>query len=162
MRIQLTSTAFKDGGPIPDENSLEDKDISPDLQWSGVPSTARSLVLTCEDPDAPNGNWVHWLLYDLTPSMNAVPADLPKTPTLDLGAKQGLNDYHRYGYGGPCPPPGKPHRYIFKLYALDVRPELKPGLNLADLSRVMEGHIMAEGKLMGTYWRKEAAVAQPA
>ena len=161
MRIQLSSTAFKEGRAIPDEHAFEDRDISPDLQWSGVPSAAKSLVLICDDPDAPKGTWVHWVLYDLTPSMNALPADLPKSPLLDLGAKQGLNDYKRYGYGGPCPPPGKPHRYFFKLYALDVRLELSPGLTKADLVKIMDGHIMAEGQLMGTYQRPQASNGQP-
>jgi len=161
MRIQISSTAFKEGRAIPDEHAFEDRDISPDLQWSGVPSTAKSLVLICDDPDAPKGTWVHWVLYDLIPSMNALPAGLPKSPLLDLGAKQGLNDYKRYGYGGPCPPPGKPHPYFFKLYALDVRPELSPGLTKADLINVMDGHIMAEGQLMGTYQRPQTSNGQP-
>jgi len=154
MRIQINSTAFTEGQPIPSRHAYDQKDISPDLQWSGVPSMAKSLALICDDPDAPNGTWVHWVLYDMTPSMNGLPEDLPKSPTLDSGAKQGINDYKKIGYGGPCPPPGKPHRYFFKLYALDFRPNLKPGLTKEELLKVMEGHIMAEGQLMGTYQHK--------
>lgn len=153
MRIQLKSTAFAEGQPIPGRHAYDKEDISPDLQWSGVPSAAKSLVLICDDPDAPGGIWVHWVLYDMTPSMTGIPEGMPKTPTLDIGAKQGINDYKKIGYGGPCPPPGKPHHYFFKLYALDVRPDLKPGMTKAELLKIMEGHIMAEGQLMGTYHR---------
>jgi Raf kinase inhibitor-like YbhB/YbcL family protein len=162
MKIQLTTTAFNQGQPIPSRHTCEGDDVSPDLQWSGVPSTAKSLALVCDDPDAPVGIWVHWVLYDLTPSMTGVPEDLPKLLTLDNGAKQGMNDFKRIGYGGPCPPPGKPHRYFFKLYALDIRPDLKSGLTKKDLLKVMEGHVIAEGELMGTYLRMESAAEQAA
>ena len=154
MKIQIHSTAFAEGQPIPGRHAYDQKDISPDLQWSGVPSMARSLALICDDPDAPNGTWVHWVLYDLAPSMTGVPEDLPKTPTLDNGGKQGMNDYKKFVYGVPCPPPGKPHRYFFRLYALDARPDLKPGITKQELLKAMEGHVMAEGVLMGTYQRK--------
>ena len=154
MKIQITTTAFTAGEPIPIRHAFDNQDISPDLQWSGVPSSAKSVALICDDPDAPGGTWVHWVLYDLAPSMTGIPEGLPKSLTLDSGAKQGMNDYKRVGYGGPCPPPGKPHRYFFKLYALDAKPELLPGLTKKDLLKAMEGHVIAEGELMGTYQRK--------
>ena len=154
MKIHINSTAFTEGQPIPSRHAYDQQDISPDLQWSGVPSTAKSLALICDDPDAPVGNWVHWVLYDLPPSMTGIPEDLPKSQTLDSGAKQGFNDYKKIGYGGPCPPPGKVHRYFFKLYALDIKTDLKPAVTKADLLKAMEGHVIAEGQLMGTYHRE--------
>jgi Raf kinase inhibitor-like YbhB/YbcL family protein len=154
MKIQITTTAFTEGQPIPSKHTCDGGDVSPDLQWSGVSSHAKSLALICDDPDAPAGTWVHWVMYDLTPSMTGVPEDLPKSPALDNGAKQGVNDFKHIGYGGPCPPPGKPHRYFFKLYALDIRPPLKPGLTKNDLLKIMDGHIITQGELMGTYQKE--------
>jgi hypothetical protein len=154
MKIQIQSTAFSEGQPIPGRHAFDKQNLSPDLQWSGVPSSAKSLVLICDDPDAPGGTWVHWVLYDLTPSMTGLPEGIPQSPTLDSGGKQGLNDFKRVGYGGPCPPPGKPHHYLFKLYALDIRPELQPALTKKDLLKTMDGHVIAEGQLMGTYQRQ--------
>lgn len=153
MKIQLKSTAFNEGQPIPDRQAYDKDNISPDLQWSGVPPTAKSLVLICDDPDAPVGTWVHWVLYDLPSSVTRLAEGTPKTPTLDNGAKQGVNDFKETGYGGPCPPPGKPHRYFFKLYALDITPDLKPGPTKKDLLKAMDGHVVGEGQLMGTYQR---------
>ena len=118
-----------------------------------MPPATKSLALICDDPDAPVGTWVHWVIYDLPPTTAGLSEDVPKTPELVSGAKQGLNDFKRLGYGGPAPPPGKPHRYFFKLYALDVNPGLKPGLTKKDLLKAMEGHVLAEGQLMGTYQR---------
>ena len=154
MSLNLTSNAFNQGQPIPERYTYDKQDLSPDLKWTGVPATAKSLALICDDPDAPAGTWVHWVLCGVAASTTNLPAGLPKSPTLDSGAKQGINDYKKLGYGGPCPPPGKPHRYFFKLYALDNLPELKPGFTKADLLKAMDGHILAEGQLMGTYQRK--------
>lgn len=153
MKLQLTTTAFTEGQPIPSRHAYDKEDISPALQWSGVPPTAKSLALICDDPDAPVGTWVHWVLYDLPPTTAGLAEDVPKSPELSNGAKQGMNDYKKIGYGGPCPPPGKPHRYFFKLYALDIKPELKAGLTKKDLLKAMDGHVIAEGQLMGTYQR---------
>jgi len=100
------------------------------------------------------GTWVHWVIYDLPPATAGLAEGAPKSPELANGAKQGVNDFKRTGYGGPAPPPGKAHRYFFKLYALDVKPELKAGLTKKDLLKAMEGHILAEGQLMGTYQRQ--------
>ena len=131
-RMQLTSTVFAEGAAIPAKHTCDAKNVSPPLKWSGVPAGAKSLALIVDDPDAPVGTWVHWVLYDL-----------PAT-----GSELHL------GYGGPCPPPGKPHRYFFKLYALDAVLDLKPGLTKKDLEKAMEGHILERAQLMGTYQRK--------
>ena len=152
--MQLTSTAFNEGGAIPARFTCDGSDASPALKWSGAPSGAKSLALIADDPDAPVGTWVHWVVYDLPVSANELPEDTPKSQYLPGGAKQGLNDFKRLGYGGPCPPPGKPHRYFFKLYALDALLELKPGANKKEVEHAMEKHILAQAQLMGTYKRK--------
>jgi hypothetical protein len=154
MKLRLTSTAFADGQPIPRRHTGDDQDLSPALQWSGTPPAAKSLALICDDPDAPMGTWVHWVIYDLPPAAGGLSEGTPKTPELPNGARQGVNDFKSTGYGGPAPPPGKPHRYFFKLYALDLKPDLKPGLTKPDLLQAMDGHILAEGQLVGTYQRK--------
>jgi len=154
MKLQVTTTAFTQGQPIPGRHAYDKENISPALKWSGVPATAKSLALICDDPDAPVGTWVHWVLYDLPPTSEGLAEGQPKTRELADGAKQGTNDYQEIGYGGPCPPPGKPHRYFFKLYALDTKSGLAAGRTKKDLLRAMEGHVVAEGELMGTYQRK--------
>jgi len=154
MKIQLATTAFAEGQPIPSRHAYENQDLSPALQWSGVPPAAKSLALICDDPDAPMGTWVHWVLYNVPPSAPGLSEGVPKTPELADGSRQGLNDYKKIGYGGPCPPPGKPHRYFFKLYALDAKPDLKAGLTKQEVLKAMAGHVLAEGQLMGTYQRK--------
>jgi Raf kinase inhibitor-like YbhB/YbcL family protein len=147
MSIPLTSTAFTEGGTIPKKYTCDDADLSPALAWSGVPEGTRSLALIADDPDAPVGTWVHWVLYDL-------PADLTSLPEGAQGMGiQGNNDFRRSGYGGPCPPKGSPHRYYFKLYALDTQVNLKSGASKADVEKAMKGHILAQGQLMGKYGR---------
>jgi Raf kinase inhibitor-like YbhB/YbcL family protein len=152
--MQLTSTAFKEGESIPAKFTCDESNVSPALKWNGVPASAKSLVLIADDPDAPVGTWVHWVLYDLPAGTSELPEDAPKSQYLSGGAKQGLNDFQRLGYGGPCPPPGRPHRYFFKLYALDTSLELKPGATKKEVERAMEKHILAQAQLMGTYKRK--------
>ncbi len=154
MQLHLTSTAFAAGQPIPRRHTSDDQDLSPALQWAGVPPAAKSLALICDDPDAPMGTWVHWVVYDLPPTAAGLAEGVPKSPELANGAKQGVNDFKRIGYGGPAPPPGKPHRYFFKLYAQDRPPDLKQGHTKADLLQAMDGHVLAEGQLVGTYQRK--------
>jgi Raf kinase inhibitor-like YbhB/YbcL family protein len=154
MKIEITSTAFAEGRPIPGRHAFEKQDLSPALQWSSVPPAAKSLALVCDDPDAPMGTWVHWVIYDLPPAAAGLPEGVAKSPELAGGVKQGVNDYKKTGYGGPCPPPGQPHRYFFKLYALDTLTGLKAGATKKDLLKAMEGHVLAEGQLMGTYQRK--------
>lgn len=154
MNLSLTSTAFTNGQSIPRQYAFDDDNLSPALQWSNVPPATKSRTLICDDPDAPVGTWVHWVIYDLAPATSGLPGDVPKTPELFNGTKQGVNDFKRFGYGGPAPPPGKPHRYYFKLFALDAKLSLKPGITKKDLLKAMDGHVLAEGQLMGTYQRK--------
>src|SRR3989304_2756237 len=125
MSIQLTSSAFTDGSPIPARHTCDGPDVSPMLKWSGAPAGTKSFALICDDPDAPAGTWVHWVIYGIPPDTTDLPEGVPPDETLPDGSRQGKNDFGRIGYGGPCPPPGKPHRYYFKIYALDTAP--KPG-----------------------------------
>jgi hypothetical protein len=154
MSIQIISTAFSEGQPIPQKYTCQGSDFSPPLAWTNTPPNAKSLALIADDPDAPAGTWVHWVLYDLPATATELAENTPKTPQLPAGARQGNNSSHGIGYEGPCPPPGKPHRYFFKLYALDTLLNLKPGVTKKDLLKAMEGHVLAEGQLMGTYQRR--------
>jgi hypothetical protein len=154
MNLQITSTAFSEGQSIPQKYTGQGSDISPPLAWTNSPEKTKGFALIMDDPDAPMGTWVHWVLYDLPANTSKLPEDVAKTEIISNGAKQGMNTWPRLGYGGPCPPPGKPHRYFFKLYALDTMLDLKPGLTKKDLLKAMEGHVLAEGQLMGTYQRK--------
>lgn len=153
MKLHLSSGSFADGQPIPRRHAFDGQNLSPALQWSGVPPAAKSLALIVDDPDAPVGTWVHWVIYRLPPGSNGLPEGVPATAELENGVRQGVNDFKRPGYGGPMPPPGHPHRYLFKLYALDTNPDLKPGLTKKELLKAMKGHVLAEGQLMGTYQR---------
>jgi Raf kinase inhibitor-like YbhB/YbcL family protein len=148
----VTSSAFENGKPIPARYTCDGEDISPPLRWSGLPQGAKSIALIADDPDAPMGTWVHWVLWNLPPIAELQEA-VPTTASLPSGAKQGISDFKRPGYGGPCPPRGGPHRYYFKLYALDAALDLPAGAKKSDLEKAMRGHILAEGQLMGTYRR---------
>lgn len=152
--MHLTSPAFAEGQSIPIDHTCDDDNVSPPLHWEAAPIRTKSFAVICDDPDAPAGTWVHWVLYNVAASTSALPEGLPTTETLPGGARQGLNDFSRPGYGGPCPPPGKPHRYFFKLYALDAELVLNPRPTKADLLRAMQGHLLAEASLMGTYQRR--------
>ena len=154
MTIRLTSSVFTDGGSIPEEYTCDGKNASPPLAWTHIPASAQSLALTVDDPDAPSGIWVHWLLFNLPPETVSLPVGVPTTDTLPSGARQGSNDFGKIGYGGPCPPSGKPHRYIFKLYALDTLLDLQPGAMRRMLINAISGHILDEGELIGTYARR--------
>jgi Raf kinase inhibitor-like YbhB/YbcL family protein len=153
MTIKLTSPAFTEGEAIPAKFTCDGSNVSPALEWTDAPAGTKSLALICDDPDAPIGTWVHWVLYGLSPARNRLPEGVPADETLEDGASQGKNDFKKIGYGGPCPPGGKPHRYFFKLYALDVEPDLKPGASKKDVEKAMKGHILAQGQLMGRYRR---------
>jgi len=149
----VNPAALAEGRPIPEKYTCDGADISPPLKWTNIPQGAKSLALVCDDPDAPAGTWVHWVLYELPPAVTELPEGIPTTETVSNGAKQGVNDFKRIGYGGPCPPRGGPHRYFFKLYALDLA-EL--GLANADkqgVERAMNGHVLAQTELVGTYQR---------
>jgi Raf kinase inhibitor-like YbhB/YbcL family protein len=150
----ITSSAFEEGKTIPVRHTCDGDDISPALKWSNAPANTKSFTLISDDPDAPKGTWVHWVLFDLPGSTTELAGEIEKSQHLSGGAKQGINDFKRLGYGGPCPPPGKPHRYYFKLYALDKLLDLKPGVTKADVVKAMEGHVIAETQVMGTYQRK--------
>ena len=152
MAITITSSAFIDGGIIPKKHTCDGSNISPPLSWSGLPKGARSIALICDDPDAPAGTWVHWVLFNIPVTVRELPRDIPAEKTLDSGAQHGINDFRKYGYGGPCPPSGT-HRYYFKIYALNSRLALQPGITKAELIKAMAGHILSEGRLMGTYKR---------
>ena len=150
MAIHLISSAFEEGAMIPSKYTCDGKDISPPLAWTSVPAGTKSFALICDDPDAPMGTWVHWVLYNLPTSVNKLPENIPPRPILDNGAQQGKNDFRKLGYGGPCPPGGT-HRYYFKLYALDAVFDVRPGLSKVELLKLIEGHNLGEGHLMGRY-----------
>ncbi len=152
--IPLNSPSFGAGEPIPAKHTCDGSNLSPALQWDHLPKNAKSLALICDDPDAPGGTWVHWVLYNLPASLTELPEGVPNTHLLPTGAEQGLNDFGAVGYGGPCPPPGAPHRYFFKLYALDSEVHPRSGATKKDLLSAMERHVLAEGQLMGTYKRR--------
>jgi len=156
MGLSLTSTAFKEGGPIPAKYTCDGADLSPPLTWSGVPQGTAALALIADDPDAPARTWVHWVLYDVPATFDGLTEDIAKVdaPKELGGAVQGLNDSRELGYGGPCPPPGPAHRYFFKLYALAAPLGLKAGASKRDVERAMGGHVLATAELMGTYARQ--------
>ncbi len=153
MKIELKSAAFAEGGMIPKDYTCDGKDISPPLAWAEVPKGTRSIALICDDPDAPMGTFVHWLVYNLPPGTRELPENTPHKIELDNGALQGTNDFKRTGYAGPCPPGKSVHRFFFKLYALDEKLKLDPGVKKPWLVKAMEGHILAEGTLIGRYGR---------
>lgn len=152
----LTSGAFAAGGAIPAQYTCDGADRSPPLAWSDTPAGTVTFALIVDDPDAPSGTWVHWLLFNLPAGTAALPEGVPKTDQPDGlgGALQGRNGFRRVGYGGPCPPPGRAHRYFFRLYALDAQLPLKAGASREDVDRAMRGHVLAETTVMGTYARE--------
>ncbi|HYY93770.1 MAG TPA: YbhB/YbcL family Raf kinase inhibitor-like protein [Pyrinomonadaceae bacterium] len=153
ITIKLTSTAFDEGGMIPSQYTCDGQNVSPPLAWSGLPEGTKTLALICDDPDAPRGTWVHWVVYQIPASEHGLPENLPARETLDNGARQGINDFKKPGYGGPCPPSGT-HRYFFKLYALDTDLNLPPAATKDQLLKATEGHILAQGQLMARYKRE--------
>ena len=152
MGIKLTSTAFQDGDMIPAKYSCDGQNISPPINFSGLPPSAKSLALVCDDPDAPGKTWVHWVLYDLPPTATELAENIAHEEKLSKGGKQGKNDFGKIGYGGPCPPSGT-HRYVFRLFALDNETGIEPGATKEQLMKAIEGHMVAEGELMGRYKR---------
>jgi Raf kinase inhibitor-like YbhB/YbcL family protein len=144
--MQLSGSAITEGAPIPKKYTADGVDVSPALQWQGAPPTTKSFALICDDPDAPRGTWVHWVLFNLPADKTELPEAVPAT----VGV-QGKNDFGKLGYGGPSPPKGKPHRYFFKIYALDALLDLKAGATKPQLEKAMAGHILAQGQLMGTW-----------
>jgi Raf kinase inhibitor-like YbhB/YbcL family protein len=153
MQIQLSSTAFKEGEAIPVTYTCDGENISPPLSWAGVPQSAKSLALIVDDPDAPAGTWVHWVVFNISPTLGSLSEGASSSGSQDSFGTPGVSSFRKSGYGGPCPPKGKPHRYFFKLYALDIRLGLKFGASKTDIEKAMQGHILAQGQLMGTYGR---------
>jgi len=152
-KLTLESDAFGQGRPIPTRHTADGRDVSPPLRWRGTPGKTESLAAICEDPDAPRGIWVHWVLYDLPAGTSSLPESVAPLEALPEGGTQGTNDFGKLGYGGPAPPSGT-HRYFFRLYALDRRLALAPGATAKALRRAMEGHVLAEAECMGTYSRR--------
>ena len=150
--LKLTSTSFKDGEAIPRGYTCDGANISPPLEWTAVPKSAKAIAIIADDPDAPAGTWVHWVLYNLPADGLGLIENTPQTETLNGGGMQGKNDFGKIGYGGPCPPSGT-HRYYFKFYALDSQVDLKPGATKADVEKAMAGHVVGQTQLMGTYRR---------
>ncbi len=153
MKLEIQSSAFTHQGRIPSKYTCDGQDVSPPLRWSGVPEGTQSLVLISDDPDAPMGTWVHWVYYDIPPTVTELPEGIPAVEHPPIGGTQGINDFRRLGYGGPCPPPGPAHRYFFKLYALDTKLNLAPGAKKTQVEQAMQGHILAQAELIGLYQR---------
>ena len=157
--MDLSSTAFVQGGDIPRKYTCEGDDIAPALSWSDVPDRIQSLALIVDDPDAPDPAaptmaWVHWVLFDIPPGATEIPEGSRPLPE---GCRDGLNDWHRTGYGGPCPPVGR-HRYFFKLYALDMQLAGLQRPTKAELERAIQGHVLAQAQLVGTYQKHKGGV----
>ena len=150
--LKLTSSAFKEGEGIPRGYTCDGANVSPSLEWAGVPKSAKTMAIIADDPDAPAGTWVHWVLYNLPADGLGLIENTPQTETLRGGGVQGKNDFGKVGYGGPCPPSGT-HRYFFKFYAIDSELPLQPGATKAEVEKAMEGHIVGQAQLMGTYHR---------
>lgn len=147
MAITITSTAFTEGGKIPRLYTCDDQNVSLPLAWTGVPTNTVSLVLIMDDPDAPSGTFVHWVLFNLPPELTSLEQGK------NGGGTEGINDFRKVGYGGPCPPRGSNHRYYIRIYALDNLLDLKQGASKAQVESAMKGHVLAQGQLMGRYGR---------
>ncbi len=152
-RMSIVATAFKHEGAIPKKHTCDGEDVSPALSWDPAPGRTQSLALIMDDPDAPMGTWIHWVLYNMPKDKKSLSEAIQPKSRFDDGSMHGNTDFRRPGYGGPCPPPGKPHRYYFKIYALDKKLNLSPGASKAEVEAAMEGHVLAKGELMGRYKR---------
>ena len=153
MAFEMSSSAFQEGKSIPQQYTGDGRNISPPLRWGDPPAGTRSLALICEDPDAPRGTFTHWVAFNLPAESRELAEGVPGEETLPNGTTQGTNDFGKVGYGGPKPPPGKPHHYFFKLYALDQPVELRPGATKAQLLAAVKGHVLGEAQVMGTFAR---------
>ncbi len=153
MAIIVTSSAFEEAAMIPSKYTCDGENVSPPLQWDGLPEATKSIALISDDPDAPMGVWVHWVVWNIPVDAGSLAENIPPDKVLSNGIKQGITDFQRHGYGGPCPPSGT-HRYYFKIYALDTELDVVNSSTKAELLGAMEGHIIAEGQLMGKYQRR--------
>ncbi|GMV93388.1 MAG: UPF0098 protein [Candidatus Hydrogenedentota bacterium] len=154
ISLKVTSPAFLEGEQIPKKYTGEGLDVSPPLEWVEAPPNTASFALTCDDPDAPMGTWDHWVIYNIPANASKLPEAVPTQELLPDGSRQGLNDFGEIGYRGPMPPPGKPHRYYFTLYALDTVLDLPKPVGREELEKALEGHVIEESRLMGTYQRQ--------
>lgn len=152
--FQLKAAAFAPGTLIPRRHTCQGADVSPALTWTDPPAGTKSFALIVTDPDAPAHTWVHWVIYNLPANARQLPEGVSKDAKVQHGALQGSNDFERLGYGGPCPPPGEPHRYFFRLYALNAQLNLKPGASREQVEEAMKGHILARAELMARYGRQ--------
>jgi len=153
MFLALKSSAFANGGDIPRKHTCDGANLSPALSWNSLPPKVHSFALIADDPDAPRGVWTHWVIWNIPAQFTALPEGVPTHEVLPNIAMQGRNDFNRIGYDGPCPPPGKAHRYIFRLYALALWLDLKPGSSAHELERAMKGHVLSQAEWMGKYQR---------
>jgi Raf kinase inhibitor-like YbhB/YbcL family protein len=152
--LTISSKSFANGGTIPEKYTCDAEDVSPELSWNEPPAGTKSFALLVDDPDAPVGNWNHWALWNAPAESRGLPEGVSKTRHLPDGTQQGMNDFRKIGYNGPCPPPGKPHRYFFKLYALDAKLTLKDNSGKRELEEGMKGHVLAQAEWMGQYGRQ--------
>jgi Raf kinase inhibitor-like YbhB/YbcL family protein len=153
MKFKLNKHSFSDGGDIPKKYTCDGDDVSPEVHWSDQPPAAKSFALIVDDPDAPSGAWVHWVLFDLPGDAHDLAEGAGRSAPLPSGAQQGTNDFKKAMYGGPCPPSGKQHRYLFKLYALDSKLSLQASSTKAEVESAMQGHILGQAELTGRYRR---------
>lgn len=153
MSFTLSSPSFPNGGAIDKKFTCDGADVSPQLTWTDPPANTKTFALLADDPDAPVGNWNHWAIWNLPGSLRSLPQGISKTPHSIDGSQQGMNDFHKPGYNGPCPPAGKPHRYYFKLFALDTKLSQNSEAGKPELERAMKGHILGQSEWMGTYKR---------
>jgi len=153
VSFTLSTPEFASGAEIPQANTCQGPNVSPLLTWIDQPLQTASFALIVDDPDAPAGTWVHWVIWNIPASTHLLPENVPRSGRLQSGVVQGRNDFGKTGYDGPCPPPGKSHRYYFRLYALDVKLTLEPGAARRELDAAMKGHILGRAEHMGTYRR---------
>jgi len=151
--FKLETTAFTPGGDIPTRYTCQGADVSPALTWTDPPAGTKSFVLIADDPDAPIGTFVHWVVYDLPATAQRLPEAIAGNDEMGGGGRQGVNDFRMSGYAGPCPPPGKYHRYFFRLYAVDKVLNLKGGATRREVDRAMQGHVLAQAEVMGRFRR---------
>lgn len=153
LELTVASAAFAMGAALPPKFACTGENVSPPLQWSTAPAETKSLAIICDDPDAPSGSFTHWLLFNLPPQTTQVAANLPKSAGLDSGAIQGMTDFGKNGYWGPCPPPGRPHTYVYTVYALDTKLDLVGTATRAQVLKAMEGHVLAKGSVSAKFGR---------
>jgi hypothetical protein len=156
MALKISTPIWSQGAKIPRKYTCDDRDVSPPLVFQGAPTATRAFAMICDDPDAPVGTWVHWVIYNIPGTATGLNEGIPVDPKLGDGTMQGKNSWDNFGYGGPCPPPGKPHRYFFKLYALDAPLNASPGLTSKQLEDAIKGHVLGNAEMMGTYGRASA------